>query len=410
MTRVWSAVILGLLLLLAEILSMDFEIASRSAKDESLVLVRLSAGFPFRCIEYRKPDWDTSYTGSASKNGEPDPVVRVEGPLLACDALALALVAVLFGAVSMPAARAALATEAMIGVVAGTMVFALGVSPMLSQSWLPIAIGIVLLFVVIPLSICALSERHKHRNVFLVVLSCAGGWGFLRAGFIAMVALDGGSMFLEPPEQLRFWLCFAGLPIVLAVACFAMGLFRRRVLRRPFQWSCVAPPPEAAEPRSEGDDVSPPKRERSPRRWIVVGATVLLAVTLYVGEHFSVVRDLRKDALSTDIGRTEMAILAKLETLTQPLVGRVRAQITETVSSSFRGGIDARYQRALLVNGEDLYYASFEKHLLIPWVQVEVVRMGTVADVQQRAMRHKRALSHEPSPARTEGPSTTERK
>jgi hypothetical protein len=67
----------------------------------------------------------------------------------------------------------------------------------------------------------------------------------------------------------------------------------------------------------------------------------------------------------------------------------------ETVSSSFRGGVDARYQRAILVNGADLCCASFEKHLLIPWVQVEVSKMGTLADMQQRAIRHKRALSKE---------------
>lgn len=407
--RIRDAMILVFLLSLVEALSTNMETMTPSPGGTVHVLSRLSTGFPFRCLEYRRPDGGTPDTGSAAENGEGDAGVRVESPLLVCDALATALLGVLLAALVLPATRVALATEVMVGVVAGALAFGLGNSPMLYRPWLSTGLGILLLLVVIPLSICALSEHHKHPNVFLAVLSCAGGWAIGRAGFITAAALDGESMFLEPSEQLRFWLGFAGLSIVLAATSFAIRLFSRRVLRHSFQWGRVAPSLQTSEPCPECNNIASAKSETKARRWIVVAAG-LLAVTLYVGEHFSVVRDLRNDALSTDIGRTETAILAKLETLTQPLVGRASVQITETVSSSFRGGVNARYQRAVLVNGEDLCYASFEKHLLIPWVQVEVFRTGTVADVQQRAMRHRRALSNEPSAARTESPSATERK
>lgn len=407
--RIRDAMILAFLLCLVEALSVNIETMTPSPGGKIHVLSRLSAGFPFQSIEYTRPDGDTPNTGSASEGLEPDAGVRVERPLLVCDALAMALLGVLLATLVLSATRTALATEIMVGVVAGALVLGLGDSPRFYRPWLSNGMGIVVL-VAIPLSVCALSGRHKHPNVLLAVLSCAGGLAFVRAGLIAAAALDGDPMFLEPGERLRPWLVCAGISVVLAGISFAMRLLGRRVLRHSFPWSRVARTPAASEPCSECNNVSSAKPEENARRWIVGTAAILLVVTLYVGAHLSVVRDLRHDALATDGGRTETTILAKLETLTQPLVGRVRAQITETVSSSFRGGINARYQRAMLVNGEDLYCASFEKHLLIPWVQVEVVSMGTVADVQQRAMRHKRALSHEPSPARTKGPSATERK
>jgi hypothetical protein len=285
---------------------------------------------------------------------------------------------------------------------------------MLSQSWLLTGLGIVLLLVAIPLSICALSKRHKHPNIFLVILSCVGGGALMRAGFITAAALNGESMFLEPPEQLRFWLGFAGISVVLIGLSLVMRLFGRRVLRSLFQRHRIVAPLQVSNLCPECNPISSAKRQKDVRRWMAVAAPTLLAATLYVGEHFAVVRDLRNDALSTGIGRTEMMILAELEKLTEPLVGRARAQIMETVSSSFRGGINARYQRAILVNGEDLCYASFEKNLLIPWVQVEVFRMGTVADIQQRAIRGKKVLSKErpsgPPPAAMKDPPATARK
>jgi hypothetical protein len=409
MMRIRDAMILVFLLCLVEALSVNMETMTPSPGGKVHVLSRLSAGFPFRFVEYTRPDGDTPNPGSASKDAESDARVRIERPLLVCDALAMALLGVFLATLTLPVARRALATEVMVGVVAGALVLGLGDHPTSSHLWLSNGIGIVVLLVAIPLSVCVLSGRHQHPNVFLVLLSGAGGLAFVRAGLLAAAAFDGESMFFEPAQRLRPWLVCAGISIVLAGVSFAMRLLGRRVLRRSSHWSRVARTPEASEPCSECNDVLSAKVEKNARRWIVA-ATILLVVALYVGAHFSVVRDLRDDALSTNGGRTEEAILAKLETLTQPLVGRVRAQIMETVGSSFRGGVNARYQKAILVNGEDLCYASFEKHLLIPWVQVEVFRMGTVADVQQRAMRHRRALSNEPSPARTEGPPATERK
>ena len=409
--RIRNAMILVFLLFLVEVLSMDFETASRSAGEEVHMLVRLSAGFPFRCIEFKRPDWDTTYTAGASKDGESSVSVSVERPLLVCDALAIVLLGVLLAALVLPATRVALATEVMVGVVAGALALGLGDSPMFSRSWLSVGIGIVLLLVVIPLSVCALSERHKHPNVFLVVLSCAGGWAFLRAGFITMMALDGGSLYVEPPDRLRFWLVFTGISIVLVAMSFIMRPFGKRVLRHSLRWSRIAPP-QALELCSECHNISSATLERNARRWIVVAVT-LLAATLYVGEHFSVVRDLRDDDFRAFL-IADTAIDAKLGEPTQPLVGTAIRQVRMTVSSSFRGGINARYQEAVLVNDQDICYASVEKHLLIPWVHVEVFRIGTVARMQRLAAPIQKAHPKErpsgPSPVGTKDPPATERK
>ena len=410
--RIRDAMILVLLLSLVEALSTNMETMTPSPGGKVHVLSRLSTGFPFRCLEYRRPDGGTPDTGSAAENGEGDAGVRVERPLLVCDALAMALLGVLLVALVLPATRVALTTEVMAGVVvAGALALGLGDSPMFSRSWLSVGIGIVLLLVVIPLSVCALSERHKHPNVFLVVLSCAGGWAFMRAGFITVAALDGDSMFLEPPDRLRFWLVFTGISIVLVAVSFIMRPFGKRVLRHSLRWSRIAPP-QALELCSECHNISSATLERNARRWIAVAAT-LLAATLYAGEHFAVVRDLRDDDFRAFL-IADTAIDAKLGEPTQPLVGTAIRQVRMTVSSSFRGGINARYQEAVLVNDQDICYASVEKHLLIPWVHVEVFRIGTVARMQRLAAPIQKAHPKErpsgPSPVGTKDPPATERK
>lgn len=410
--RIRDAMILVFLLCLVEVLSVNIETMTPSAGGKVHILSRLSAGFPFRPIEYTRPDGDTPNTGSASKDAEPDAGVRVERPLLVCDALAMALLGVLLVALVLPATRVALTTEVMAGVVAGALVLGLGESPTLSHSWLSIGFGIVLLLVGMPLSVCALSQRRKHPNVFLVVLSCAGGLAVVRAGLIAAAALDGESMFLEPPEQLRFWLGFAVFSIALIGVSFVMRLFDARVPRHLFQRPRIAPPAQAAELCAECNIISSAKVGRNAKRWIAVAAT-LLAATLYAGEHFAVVRDLRDDDFRACL-IADTAIDAKLGEPTQPLVGTAIRQVRMTVSSSFRGGINARYQEAVLVNDQDICYASVEKHLLIPWVHVEVFRIGTVARMQRLAAPIQKAHPKErpsgPSPVGTKDPPATERK
>jgi hypothetical protein len=410
--RIRDAMILVFLLCLIGALSVNIETMTSSPGGKVHVLSRLSAGFPFRSIEYTRPDGDTPSTGSASKDAESDAGVRVERPLLVCDAFAMALIGVLLAALVLPATRAALAAEVMVGVVAGALALGLGDSPMFSRSWLSVGIGIVLLLVVIPLSVCALSERHKHPNVFLVVLSCVGGWAFMRAGFITVAVLDGDSMFLESPQQWRRWLGFAVFSIVLIGVPFVMRLFGTRVPRRLFQRRRIVPPPQAAELCAECNIVSSAKVGRNAKRRIAVAAT-LLAATLYVGEHFAVVRDLRDDDFRAYL-IADTAIDAKLGEPTQPLAGTAIRQVRMTVSTSFRGGINARYQEAVLVNDQDICYVSVEKHLLIPWVHVEVFRIGTVARMQRLAApiqkAHPKEQPSRPSPVGTKDPPATERK
>ncbi len=158
--------------------------------------------------------------------------------------------------------------------------------------------------------------------------------------------------------------------------------------------------------------MAPAKLEKNMRRWIIAAA-VLLAATLYVGEHFAVVRDLRDDDFRAFL-IADTAINAKLGEPTQPLAGTAIRQVRVTVNSSFRGGINARYQEAVLVNDQDICYASVEKHLLIPWVHAEVFRIGTVARIQRLAAPIQKAHPKErpsgPSPVGTKDPPATERK
>jgi hypothetical protein len=131
-----------------------------------------------------------------------------------------------------------------------------------------------------------------------------------------------------------------------------------------------------------------------------------LAITLYVGAHFAVVRDLRDD---DNFRAYRMA-----DTAIDPLVGTAIGQVRVTVSSSSRGGINARYQAAVLVNGQDICYASVEKHLLIPWVHVEACKIETVARMQQLAAPIQKAHPNKrpdgPSPAGMKDPPATERR
>jgi hypothetical protein len=135
MMRIRDVMILVFLLSLVEVLATDFEAVNQSPGERVRVLTRFSAGFPFRSIEYTRPDGDTSNTGSAAANGELDAGLRVERPLLVCDALAMALLGFLLATLALPVTRTALATEVMVGVVAGALVLGLGESLTLSHSW-----------------------------------------------------------------------------------------------------------------------------------------------------------------------------------------------------------------------------------------------------------------------------------
>ena len=54
--RIRDAMILVFLLLLVEVLSVDFETIRRAPGQTVHVLNRLRAGLPFRAIEYERPD------------------------------------------------------------------------------------------------------------------------------------------------------------------------------------------------------------------------------------------------------------------------------------------------------------------------------------------------------------------
>jgi hypothetical protein len=92
---------------------------------------------------------------------------------------------------------------------------------------------------------------------------------------------------------------------------------------------------------------------------------MLLAITLYIGFHFSILRRMREDdMLLFD------KIASELERMTVPLEGGIVISIDEHLD--LEASLVVSCQAKVNPSGETPYCAIIRKHILIPWIQVDI--------------------------------------
>ncbi len=319
----------------------------------------LSFGLPFRSVQY-KPDDFAGQRPSSAEVGWPA-AFRVDPILLVCDIsvavlLVLLLVRCVPSGVFIPVVQGCV-----LGSVAGGV--ALGLEGIISEPWYSVA-GALILFVGVPLAVYRLSFGHKRQKTAIIMLACVTLPAFMRGGFTVEGMIDGG--FEEISLSLGLVLRLAAMSGVLACLCFVMMALHKKVLPAIWRKKRDALPAATAHsdiPQLAYSSTQTGRRTRI-RRAVLYAS--LLAIIVYVGWHFMIIRNMRGDnPVVSD------AVNAEFERLRVPF--KVYSVMLPTGDSELlKAGWNVSYQVELLVDHKTAYEAEIKKSILVPWVQVKI--------------------------------------
>jgi hypothetical protein len=321
----------------------------------------LSFGLPFRSVQYGSDDFP-GHTLSATEIGFLT-VFRVDLVLLVCDLVVAALIILLLVASVPAAALVPLVQGCVLGCVAGALVF--GLEDVLPEPWLSLAVVLILL-VIVPFTVYALSLGHKHQKTVIIIVACATLPTCIRAGLITEGLLDG--IIDEMHFSIRAVIGLAGLIGLVICLCFVLMVLHKKVLPAIWRKKRIILP--AAVAHSEIPQIANSPEQTDTRSSIrrVLLYTSLLAITVYVGWHFMTLREMRRE----DSFTVSDAISAEFERLKVPLRGAYSFTSPRGGSELLKPGWNVSFQVEILVNHKDTYCAEVKKNILIPWIQVKI--------------------------------------
>jgi cell division protein FtsB len=319
----------------------------------------LSFGLPFRSVQYKSDDFGGQRPPSAGA-GWPA-AFRVDPILLVCDVSVAVLLVLLLVRCAPSSVLVLVAQGCVLGSAAGGV--ALGFEGTLPEPWFSV-IGVLILFVGVPVAIYRLSLGHKRQKTAIIILACVTLPAFMRGGFTVEGMVDGG--FEEISLSLGLVLRLAAMSGVLACLCFVVMALHKRVLPaiRPKRWAIV---PAAAVQGDAPQIANSAKRaDRRARIKRAVLYASLLAIVVYIGWHFMTIRNMRGDnSLVSD------AIAVEFERLRVPFKG-YSVMLPTGDSELLKAGLNVSYQVEVLVDRKTAYEAEIKKSILVPWIQVKI--------------------------------------
>lgn len=242
------------------------------------------------------------------------------------------------------------------------------VSPESLVSW---AVAIVVMFALVPLTIYIISLGCKHQRAIVIVLSAVTVFTFWRSVFLVEGLFDG---FVEDSASLDLAMVLR-LAVILTLPvceCLLTMLLHKKML--PTSWQKRRSNYTQTDTGQQGDK-SADNADRTGRGRIVRKAalyTVLLAIALYVGFHFSILREMRNDPFCIS-----EAIWSELERQEISLDG----WHAENWPDSPEIGWSASFAVEIRADGANKYHAWVSKHILIPWIEITIEQTETVGQV-----------------------------
>lgn len=328
----------------------------------------LSFGLPFRSVKYgsvtgiRGPISEEEWTSGFDVN-----------PILFGIDVMVAILLVLLLVRCVPTAAVVLGVKGcVLGTVTGTAFSSLmKLSP---ESWLSEAVVLVMIFVVVPLTIYLFSIGHRWQKRAIIAISGVTVLTFYRAIFLVEGLFD-DVMEDDMPLGLSLILRLLALSAVPISECFVLMFLHRKVvpivlrLRKSDDVQATGIH-LAALGRTSG--LTATERNMMVRRIALYAS--LLVITLYVGCHFSTVRKMHEDPFfAMDAIWPE---LERLEVSVQNLSIEDGSELLET-------GCNVSWRGEVLINKEDKYHAWIKKHILVPWIQVEIHRKEDTVQINR---------------------------
>jgi hypothetical protein len=323
-----------------------------------------SFGLPFRSAKYG------SVTGATDPISEEEwtSPFNVDPPLFGVDVMVAILLALLL-------VRCVPTTAVVLGVKgcalgAVTGVAASSLTEMSPESWLSGAVVLIVPLVVVPVTIYVFSIGHRWQKSAIIALSGVTVFTFCRALFVVEGLFDGimEDVSLGLPTVLRL----LALSVVPVSECLVLMFLHRKVLpvllrSRKSDDVQVTGMQHAVSGRTFGLTAT----EKSGMVRGVALYASLLAITLYVGCHFSTARKMREDPFFVS-----NMIWSELERLEVP----ARDMSMKSAKSPV-GVWNVSLEEEVLVNDEDTYSVRIKKHILIPWVRVEMHKTKTTVQI-----------------------------
>ena len=321
----------------------------------------ISLGFPFRSATYRTwISWDWS--------GEELPLgLDIEPILLACDILFAFLLALLLIQCVPLFVIVPLLQGFVLGSMIGVIFFLCG--SILSDPWSSI-ITIPLIFLLTPLMIYILSLKNKLQKTAVIIISFMTVTSIYCAFFLIEAILDGADESIHNLRVIPRLLAFA---CVTVFECFILMLLHKKVLPLMLRKKKICNTPGSmAQDASAAISSSQEKASRNITLKRAILYLSFLAITSYIGHHFVTVRKMQIDEWLVN-----EAIESKLERLDKfhPKHFETHQEVSSwsmvVEPESFKVGLNASFTTEVDVNDEK-YFTKVKKHILVPWLQVEI--------------------------------------
>jgi len=250
-----------------------------------------------------------------------------------------------------------------LGSVTGAAIF--WFDEMLSGSWLYETIGFVVVLVGVPVIIYMLSLRHKWQKTAILIILFTTLIAFGRSFLFVESLSDGVDEGFFNLERVPRFLALTGVP---ACECFVLMLLHKKVLPILLRKKQLNSLPESMAHKVATKVVrSPEQAERKSTIKSSILYASLLAITVYIGHHFMTVRRMGHDGFFiSDV------IESELEHLEVPLKGQTL--LMKLSPESFEAGWNASCHVEVKVDDENMYYAEVRKHVLVPWIHVEIYK------------------------------------
>jgi len=329
----------------------------------------VSFGFPFRSVKYSSEHFNG--TMEPSLGYERHVRLKVEPILLVSDVLVVLLIALLLIRCVPSSFLVPLVQGCLLGSVTGAASFWL--DKILSEPWLS-AIGVLIVFVVVPLIIYILSLKHKWQKTVILIISFTTvttfGCAFLLTEALSDGVDEGFFNLGVVPRLLAF-------TAVLAFFCFVMMLLHRKVLPLVLRKKQLNSSLESTAHNGVPQFARHP--EQTDRKSMIKKAILyasLLAITFYVGYHFMMVRKMRQDEwLVFD------AIESELERLGVPQSNAILVSHAEQGIESLEASCNTSCRVEVYLNDEKIYYADVKKSIFVPWIQVDIKKTRTATQI-----------------------------
>ena len=331
----------------------------------------VSFGFPFRSVEYKSEDitgTSRSWLGEEQTFG-----FNVEPILLISDVLVLFFLALLLIKCIPSAAFMPVVQGCVLGSVTGAAIY--WFDEMLSGARLYMSILSVIVLVGVPVIIYMLSLRHKWQKTVILIISFTTLITFGRSFLFVESLSDGVDEEFFSLERIP---SFLALTLVLACGCFVLMLLHKKVLPILLRKKQLNSLPESIEYNFATKVIrSPEQAEKKSRIKSSILYVLLLFITVYIGHHFMTVRKMRHD----DFFISDV-IESELEHLEVPLKGQIL--LIKFSSESFEDGWNVSCRAEVEVKDENMYDAKIMKHMLVPWVHVEIYKKENATKTDSR--------------------------